>query len=58
MELKRAEDIYNSLGVTNVTYKSRNIWIEDIQKESNTAHIKDLKTGELEEVSVSELKED
>lgn len=58
MELKRAEDIYNSLGVINVTYKNRNIWIEDIQKESNTAHIKDLKTGELGEVSVSELKEE
>ena len=58
MDLKRAEDIYNSLGVINVSYKNRNIWIEDIQKESSTAHIKDLKTGELGEVPIAELKED
>jgi H-type small acid-soluble spore protein len=55
MDLKKAEDIYKSLGVINVSYKNRNIWIEDIQKETSTAHIKDLKTDELEEVPIAEF---
>lgn len=57
MNFKRAEEIVQSLGVINVTYRDKAIWIEDVQKASNTAHIKDLKTSEIKEVSLTELKE-
>lgn len=57
MNFSRAEEIMQSLGVINVTYKDNAIWIEDVQKASNTAHVKDLKTYEIKEVSLNELKE-
>lgn len=58
MRLEEAEEIYNSRGVINVTYKNNPVWIEDIQRESQTAHVKDLQTDELKEVPILELKED
>lgn len=57
MNLKRAEEIANSLGVINVTYKTDPVWIENIIKDSQTAMIKDLKTNKVMEVSISDLKE-
>lgn len=57
MNFTRAEEIVQSLGVINVTYKDKVIWIEDVQRSSNTAHIKDLKTSEIKEVPLTELNE-
>ncbi|MDF2882230.1 MAG: Small acid-soluble spore protein family [Clostridiaceae bacterium] len=58
MDFNRAEEIIQSLGVINVTYKNNAIWIEDIQRPTNTAHIKDLKTSEIKEVPINQLKEE
>lgn len=58
MNLKRAEEIFNSFGVINVIYNNDSVWIEDIQESSETAHVKNLNTGELKEVPIGCLKED
>ncbi|MCY6372563.1 H-type small acid-soluble spore protein [Clostridium ganghwense] len=55
---ERAEEIIDSLGVINVTYKNNPIWIKYIERENETAHIKNLKTNESMEVAISDLNED
>ena len=57
MLTERAVEIINSLGVINVTYNNKPVWIEDIQRENNKVQVKDLKTNEVIEVEVSELVE-
>lgn len=55
MFMKKAEEIYNSLGVINVTYNDEPIWIEDLNKERKTALIRQINDQELMEVSVYSL---
>lgn len=55
--LNRAIEIVKSLGVTDVTYKNESVWIEDINAEQETAFVKKLATGDIEEVRISELME-
>lgn len=57
MKLERAFEIFNSLGIIDVEYKNRSIWIEAINKETNTANVRDLETNNLNEVPVNELNE-
>lgn len=58
MKLHKAEEIYNSRGVIDVTYKDRPVWIESISEQSEVAHVKDLETNELKIVPILELKEE
>lgn len=58
MDLNEIEEIYNSRGVINVIYKGNPVWIEDIARQSELAHVRDLETDELRIVPISELKED
>lgn len=55
MLTERAVEIINSLGVINVTYNNKPVWIEDIQRENNKVQVKDLKTNEVIEVEISDL---
>ncbi len=57
MELKEAIEIVESLGVINVNYKGKPIWIESISSESGQIRVKDLKTNEEFIVDSSELSE-
>jgi small acid-soluble spore protein H (minor) len=58
MNLKKAIEIVDSLGVINITYKNSPVWIENINRENRTAQVKDLKTDKFMEVSISELVEE
>lgn len=57
MVLERTKEIINSLGVIDVKYKDESVWIEKINVERGTAFVKSLVTGNIEEASISELKE-
>lgn len=55
MESSRAREIYNSLGVIEVTYQGKPVWIESLA--DDTAVIEDLLNGQQLEVPVSSLEE-
>lgn len=55
MELKEVIEIVESLGVINVNYKGKPIWIESISNESGQIRVKDLRNGEEFIVKSSEL---
>ena len=55
MFMKKVEEIFNSLGVINVTYNDEPIWIEDLNKERKTVLIRQIDDQELMEVSVYSL---
>lgn len=57
MLAERAVEIINSLGVINVIYNNKPVWIEDIERENNKVYVKDLKTNQVIEVEVSDLVE-
>ena len=58
MDMQKATEIVESLGVMGVTYNGNPVWIESLHEESNEAEIKDLKSGKKHIVSISELSED
>ena len=55
MDNKRAREIINSLGVIEVLYQSRPIWIEDI--DGSLAQVRYLDAEDSFEVPVGELEE-
>lgn len=55
MTLERIVEIFDSYGVINVKYKNNPVWIEDINKDTLTAHVKRLETNETKEVPINEL---
>ncbi|GIM29600.1 hypothetical protein CPJCM30710_22660 [Clostridium polyendosporum] len=57
MDVKRANEIVESLGVINVTYKGNSVWIENINEVNNEAKVKDINTEKVFTVEVSDLKE-
>lgn len=57
MDLKRAEEIINSKGIIEVTYRNSPVWIESIGKDTRTAHVKLLSSNEAMSVPVNELTE-
>ncbi|MFD3157143.1 H-type small acid-soluble spore protein [Haloimpatiens sp. FM7330] len=58
MNLKRGEEIINSLGVINVTYKDKPVWIENINEERKIAKVKYINSTESISVPISQLNED
>ncbi|MCY6960006.1 H-type small acid-soluble spore protein [Clostridium brassicae] len=58
MDIKRATEIIESLGVIGVSYKGDPVWLENINKENNTAKVKNINTDKELNVDVSYLKED
>lgn len=58
MNIEKAVEIVESLGVVDVTYNGNPVWIESISRQSNQARVKNLKTEEELMVSVDDLKEE
>lgn len=57
MNIKRAEEIINSKGIIEVTYKNSPVWIESVAKDDETAHVKLLASDEAMNIPVKELTE-
>lgn len=55
MDVKKATEIVESLGVIDVDYDGKSVWIEHINAITNEAEIKYLETGERCVVNVSKL---
>jgi len=57
MHIKRAEEIINSKGVIEVTYKNSPVWLESIIKDNATAHVKLLSNNQTMNIPVEDLTE-
>lgn len=57
MTIDRAVEIVDSIGVIDVKYKNHSIWIENVDKNTGMAMIKDIDDGDNSQVSVSDLVE-
>lgn len=57
MDIKRANEIIESLGVIGVSYKGDPVWLENINEQSNTVIVKNMKTDEKLNVGITDLKE-
>ncbi|MFT8315728.1 MAG: H-type small acid-soluble spore protein [Clostridium sp.] len=57
MDIKKAAEIVESLGVIDVKHKGCPVWIENINKETNEVEVKDLSTDKHFTVDVTELNE-
>ena len=55
MDLKRAEEIINSKGIIEVTYKNSPVWIESIAGNDGTVHVKLLSSNEAMNIPADEL---
>ncbi|MCK9313311.1 MAG: H-type small acid-soluble spore protein [Methanocorpusculum sp.] len=55
MDNKRAREVINSLGVIEVLYQGRPVWIEDI--DGSLAQVRYLDDRDSFEISVGELQE-
>ncbi|MGY0375243.1 H-type small acid-soluble spore protein [Clostridium sp. JNZ J1-5] len=58
MDIKKATEIIESLGVIGVNYKGDSVWLENINEESNTVRVKNMKTDKELNVDVKDLEED
>jgi small acid-soluble spore protein H (minor) len=56
MDKERVEQIVESRGYIEVTYRDNPVWIENINRDGK-AQVKDMRTNELREVSFAELQE-
>jgi small acid-soluble spore protein H (minor) len=57
MDIKRAEEIINSKGIIEVTYKNSPVWIESITQDNATAHVKLLSDNQSMSIPVEDLSE-
>ncbi|KZL93793.1 H-type small acid-soluble spore protein [Clostridium magnum] len=57
MNIERATEIIESLGVIEVSYKGDPVWLENINKQSNTVRVKNMKTDEELNVGIRDLEE-
>jgi len=57
MDIKRAEEIINSKGIIEVTYKNSPVWIENVVKGDATAQVKLLSNNEVMSIPVEDLTE-
>ncbi|AJA46556.1 small acid-soluble spore protein [Clostridium pasteurianum DSM 525 = ATCC 6013] len=57
MDIKKANEIVESLGVIDVNYKGNPVWIESINEGTNEIQIKDLNTDKHFTVNAAELSE-
>ncbi|SHJ95537.1 small acid-soluble spore protein H (minor) [Clostridium cavendishii DSM 21758] len=57
MDLERVSEIIDSLGVIDVKYNGKSVWIERIIEATNEAEVKNLETGKDYTVDISKLKE-
>ena len=57
MDIKRAEEIINSKGIIEVTYKDSPVWIESVIRDNATAHVKLLSDNQSMNIPVEDLME-
>lgn len=57
MDINRAEEIINSKGIIEVTYKDLPIWIESVIRDNATAHVKLLSDNQSMNIPVEDLME-
>ena len=58
MDKQRVEEILESCGVINVTYKNTPVWLESIGTDKDgLIQVRDLKTDKLMPVDIKDLKE-
>ena len=57
MDIKRAEEIINSKGIIEVTYKDSPVWIESVIKDNATALVKLLSDNQSMNIPVEDLTE-
>lgn len=57
MDKARAAEIFESLGVVQVTYKGKPIWIEEINEENDLARVRDINTHKEITVDIKKLEE-
>jgi small acid-soluble spore protein H (minor) len=57
MDINRAEEIINSKGIIEVTYKNSPVWIESIIKETATVHVKNMSDNQSMNIPVEDLTE-
>ncbi|MGE5678522.1 MAG: H-type small acid-soluble spore protein [Pseudomonadota bacterium] len=57
MDIRRAEEILDSKGVIEVTWKNSPVWIESLVGEYGTAHVKLLTSDKSMNIPVNELVE-
>ncbi|CUH96559.1 hypothetical protein P22_2649 [Propionispora sp. 2/2-37] len=55
MDANRAEQIMNSPAIIGVQYRNNDVWIEDVDKETNTAHVTYLEKRNTLHVSIDQL---
>ena len=58
LDKRRVEEILESYGVVNVTYKNSPVWIESIGTDKDgVIQVRDLKTDKLITVDINDLNE-
>ena len=57
MDIKRAEEIINSKGIIEVTYKDSPVWIESVLKNDATALVKLLSDNHSMNIPIKDLAE-
>jgi small acid-soluble spore protein H (minor) len=57
VHLDRAREISRSLGVIEVTYDGDDVWLEELDEESQTALVKNLKSSQQCLIPLSMLQE-
>lgn len=57
MDIKKANEIIESLGVIEVSYKGDPVWLESINEQSNTVKVKNMKTDKELNVDIRDLEE-
>lgn len=58
MDIKRAAEIIESLGVVGVSYMGNPVWLENINEQNDTVRVKDIRTDKELNVDIKDLKED
>ncbi|SHJ17693.1 small acid-soluble spore protein H (minor) [Clostridium amylolyticum] len=57
MDIKRAGEIIESLGVIEVSYKGEPVWIENINQQNSTVKVKNMNTDKELNVDIKDLEE-
>ncbi len=57
MDIKRATEIIESLGVIGVSYRGEPVWLENINQQNDTVKVKNMNTDKELSVDIKDLEE-
>lgn len=57
MDIKRAAEIIESLGVIEVSYKGEPVWLENINQQNSKVKVKNMNTDKELNVDIKDLEE-